>query len=92
MSPSLVLVVKSKEQVLGRRCRPTAPRERVSSWCWKGWERINGNGLSTVRYINTTSPQVSKIISQICWGNVALGSAPKDKAAVRLGERWELAW
>ena len=45
-----------------------------------------------MHYINTTSPQVSKIISQICWGNVALGSAPKDKAAVRLGERRELAW
>lgn len=52
----------------------------------------DGNGLPTVRFITTTSLQVSKIISQICWGSVALGSARKDKAAVRLGERRGLAW
>ena len=87
MSPSLALVIKSKDQELGRRCRPTSARERVSSRCRKGWERINGNDFPTKRFINTTRLQVSKIISQICWGSVAVGSAPKDRASVRLGER-----
>ena len=91
MSPSLALVIKSKERVLGRHCRPTSSPERVSSQCRKAWERLNGNDFPTVRFINTMSPQVSKIISQICWGSVALGSAPKDKAAVRLDERKALA-